>query len=110
MSQSSSHQADHRHINKRFAGLWQAFVVFAQSALTIQPRKGALHNPAFGQNLKANLAAQLFHNLQGPVQGELHPIDQLTTVASIGPEELQPAVFLDPPVAAPLGRWRLPWS
>ena len=87
--------------NKRFAGFRQAFIVFAQSTLTIQPCKSALHNPAFRQYLKADLTAQLSHNLQRPSQSELHPVDQLPTVATVSPYELQPAIVLDPPKQFP---------
>ena len=37
MGQTSDHQADHRDIDKGFAGSRQAFVVLAQAALAVQP-------------------------------------------------------------------------
>jgi len=68
MSQSSKHQANHRHIDKSLACFWQAFVVLAQTTVASQPSEGALDNPPFGQHLETDLAAQFLDDLQCPTQ------------------------------------------
>src|SRR5512143_2157325 len=89
MSQSFNHQANHRYIDERFASRGQAFVIFAQASLAIQPREGPLYDPAFGQHLKASLVTELLDDLQRPAQVVLDPVDQLAPIAAIGPDQFQ---------------------
>src|SRR4051812_29096906 len=91
MSQLPNHKADHRHIHEGFTGLGQSLVVFGETTLTVQPTKGALHNPPSGQQHKASLTFDSLHNLQLPAQCTLHPCDQFASVCSVRPNKLQAA-------------------
>src|SRR2546422_8239666 len=91
MSQLPNHEANHRHIHKGFAGLRHSLVILAQAALTVQPSKGALYHPSARQGHKASLTFCLLHYLQLPAQCALHPLDQLTSVTTISPYQLQTA-------------------
>ena len=90
MGQTSDHQADHRDIDKGFAGSRQAFVVLAQAALAVQPSECTLDYPALGQHLEADLICEFFDDLQRPAEGMLDPLDEFATIAAIGPDEFQP--------------------
>src|SRR5437016_4739283 len=85
----SEHKADHRHINKRFAALGQSLVVAAQPTLPVQPGKGALYYPSLGQQHESLLVPQSLHDLQRPTQLTLHPFDQLASIPTIRPYQLQ---------------------
>lgn len=89
MSQSFEHKADHRRINKRFAAVGQSLVVAAQSSLPTEPGEGALNNPTLGQQYEALLVTKSLHDLQRPAQLTLHPFDQLASVTTVCPYELQ---------------------
>jgi hypothetical protein len=103
MSQFPNHKADHRHIHKGFAGLWQALIVFAEPSIAVEPCEGALHYPATRQHYKAFLPFLLLHYRKLPPQRSLCPLDQLPSIASIGPYQGQTAEA--PPV--PMARVRL---
>src|SRR5260370_37175371 len=81
---------DHGYVDEGFTGLGQAFVIASQAARAAEPGKGAFYNPTFGQDLKTNLIAELSNNLQGPAKAGLDPGDQLTAIAAVGPNQLEP--------------------
>ena len=64
------------------------FVVEAQAAGFDQPAKGALDDPALGQEFETFGLAAAAHDLQmQPAKGTqgLHPCDQLACIAAVGP-------------------------
>ena len=81
MGQTSDHQVDHRDIDKGFADSRQAFVVFSQAALAVQPSVCMLDDPAFGQHLKADLICKFFDDLQRPAEGVLDPLDVFAPIS-----------------------------
>src|SRR3970040_210087 len=83
------HQMDHRDIDKGCTGLGQRFEVAAQPAMARQPGESAFDPPTLGQDLKADLAAELLDNLQRPAEAGLDGGNPLLPVAAIGPDSLQ---------------------
>src|SRR6266404_2192376 len=90
MSQVPNHKAYHRHIDKGFAGLRQVLIILREAALTVQPSESALYHPPTRQGYKPSLAFRLLHYLQLPAQPTKHPLDQLSSVATVCPYQLQP--------------------
>src|SRR5918998_4480262 len=58
-SQPPYHEMGHRHIDERFSGGAQPLVVLAHPTVLVQPREGALHNPAPRQYHEASRRHQL---------------------------------------------------
>src|SRR3989304_7767222 len=85
----SQHNLGHRHIDKGFTGFWQGLVVLAQPSIAAQPSKGALHNPAMRQYLKAVDIIRALDDFQEPATQVLGPPDQLASVASVSPDQPQ---------------------
>ena len=76
-------------MNESFTGFSKFFIVFAESTTTTEPSEGPFHDPAAWQNVKALDVVAAFDDLQDPAARLLHPIDQLSAVAAICPNELQ---------------------
>jgi len=83
-----NHQIDHGNINHRFAALWQRFVIFTQSSIFAQPGKRTLNDPTFGQHHELVKIVAL-DDFNHAATSALAPIDQLTRVAAVGPDQLQ---------------------
>ncbi len=80
---------DHGNLNESFTGFSKFFIVFAKSTTTTEPSEGSFHDPTTWQNVKALDIVAAFDDLQYPAARLLHPIDQLSAVAAICPNELQ---------------------
>lgn len=80
---------DHGNLNESFTGFGKFFIVFAKSTTTTKPSEGPFHDPTTWQNVKALDVVVPFDDLQYPAARLLHPIDQLSAVAAIRPNELQ---------------------
>ena len=63
--------------------------MFAEPAVTSQPAKGTFHHPAFGQQLEAFDIVRTLHNLHGPVGDPRGPLQQMSGVSAIGPNQPQ---------------------
>jgi hypothetical protein len=88
---------DHRHLNERFTGFRQQFIIFTQAPVAIEPSEGALHNPAFGDDHKAFDSVRAFGNLQAdrPLRPQgLDPINQWPSISPISPNVPQPRKFV----------------
>jgi len=86
---SSQHEEDHCNLNESLPGFSKFFIVFAKSTTATQPSEGPFHDPTAWQNVKSLGVVAAFDDLQYPAARLLHPIDQLSTVAAIRPNELQ---------------------
>ena len=81
---------NHRNLNPCLTGLWQSFIIFAQSTTPTQPAKGALHDPSARQHLKAVAVGRTLDNLQKPASEGVCPLDKLSSITPIGPDQLEP--------------------
>lgn len=76
---------DHSRVDHRLTGFGGEFVVFAETAIAIEPTKGSLDDPATGQHHESLHAFRTSNDLQHPTTGVLYPLNELTSVAVIGP-------------------------
>lgn len=84
----SDHDVHHGHVDHRLAGFSSIFVVLAQSSVVAKPGKRSFHHPSPGQDLKSRRCSM--NNFENPMTNAINPFDQLTAVAAIGPDQLQP--------------------
>src|SRR5580698_8117385 len=80
---------NHGNIDHCLARDCEAFIVFAEPAISAQPAKGALDNPSSRQDYEALDTHGPQHCLEEPSTAGVHPIDQLASIAAISPNELQ---------------------
>ena len=80
---------DHGDLNESFTGFRKFFIVLAKSTTTTEPSEGSFHDPTTWQNVEALDVVAAFDDLQYPAVRLLHPVNQLSTVAAIRPNELQ---------------------
>ena len=83
---------DHRDMNPGFSCFRQGFIVLAQPTTTTQPSQSAFYNPPTREYLKSVAVWRPSDDLQQPATEDTSPIDQLTSVARIGPDQLEPRV------------------
>ena len=88
--QAAEHESGHSGVDPGFGGFRQCFIILAQSPVPAQPGESALHHPASGQHLKAVAVPGTPHYLQSPTRQCRHPLDQLSGVAAICPDQAQP--------------------
>jgi hypothetical protein len=95
--QAANHQMDHRHLNERFTGFRQQFIIFTQAPVAIDPSEGALHNSAFGDDYNGFDGVRAFGNLQAdrPLrpQGRAS-INQWPSISPISPNVPPPRKFV----------------
>ena len=63
LSQSASHEPDHRDVDDGFAGGREVFVVLAETTMAPKPAESALNDPTSRENLEAFDVVGSFHNL-----------------------------------------------
>ena len=80
---------NHSYMNPSLTGLWQSFIIFAQSTTPTQPAKGALHDPSARQHLKMVAVRRTLDNLQKPTTECIGPLYQLSCITAIGPDQLE---------------------
>lgn len=83
-----NHQVDHSNDDHRFTALGQCLVVFGQSTVLAQPRKGALDNPSFRQHDEP-ARRRTFDDLDETPVPPACPIDEPTGIASVGEDQLE---------------------
>ncbi len=76
-------------MNHGLATLGERLVIFAQAAIPSEPREGAFDDPAFGQHDKSRQIVVAFDDLQNPSTQSAGPLDQLTDIAPVGPDQTQ---------------------
>lgn len=60
-------------------------VIFTQPSIMAKPGKGALHNPALGQHLKARRLLAFTHDIHHPPIVTMHPVDKFAGINAIRP-------------------------
>jgi len=80
----------HGSIDRCLADLWELLIVLAQTAITSQPTKSAFNDPAAWEDDKARLIIAALNNFKRPTTGIFDPVDELSAVIAIGPDQLQP--------------------
>ncbi len=81
---------NHSYMNPSLRTFSQFFIVFAESPVSAQPPKGALHNPAARQHLKAMGVIGPLDHLNQPARQDVSPIHQMACVGTISPVQLEP--------------------
>ncbi len=81
---------NHRNLNPCLTGLRQSFIIFAQPTTPTKPCKCAFHDPSAWQHLKMMAVRWTFDNLQKPTTERISPLYQLSCIAAIGPDQLEP--------------------
>src|ERR1035438_3125076 len=92
--QAAKHEPSHREINHGFTARSESFVVATQPAIAPEPSKGSFHNPAPWQDFESTHIVRAFDNFKQATHVPFDPTDQLSSVATIGPDE--PKSFVDP--------------
>jgi hypothetical protein len=88
-SETPHHQLDHGDPDPRLCGCGQGLEVFTQPPRAIEPAECAFDDPAPLQDLKPWGVPGAFHDHQSPLQHRRHPRNQLASIPSIGPDQLQ---------------------
>ena len=84
---------NHCDMDPGFSCFWQGFIVLAEPTRPTQPSQSAFYNPPTRQYLKSVAVWRSSDDLQQPTTEGTSPIDQLTSVARIGPDQLEPRVL-----------------
>lgn len=85
----------HSQVNHGFAAFREGLVILAQAAIAAEPGEGSFDNPALGQDHEAGHIVAAFDDLQDPVAQLPRPLDQLSGVAAVGPDQLEPRELAD---------------
>lgn len=85
-----NHQIDHGNQDHRLAAVGQRFIVFGQSPVTAEPRKGAFDNPAFGQHDESS-DRMSFDDFDRASIPAADPVDEAAGIALIGKDQLHAA-------------------
>ena len=89
------HQIDHGYSYHGLTAFREHLVILAVSAVSSQPREGSFHDPPFGQDLEPRRIGVAFDDLQTPAAPQIHnPVQQWSSVAALGPKQLQPTPTL----------------
>ena len=84
---------NHGDLNPSFSCLRQGFIVLAQPTTPPQPGQSAFDNPPARQHLELMAVWRPSDDLQQPATECTSPIDQLPSIAPIGPNQPEPRVF-----------------
>ena len=87
VAKARAHEANHRHGHHGFAGLGLPLVIPVALAVTAQPAKGALHDPAPWQHLEG-VKFRAFDDLDRAAPQLAAPLQQGAGAATLGPEML----------------------
>ena len=87
--ESMDHQVNHRQFNHGFTTDRQRLIVFAQSPVLAQPRKGPFDHPPAGQDRKTFNVFTAFDNLQHPMTEISRPLDELACISTVCPDQRQ---------------------
>ena len=84
-----NHQVNHSNLNHRFTADRQRLIIFTQSPILAQPRKGPFYHPSSGQYRKALNILTTFDNLQHPATKIKSPVNELACISTISPNQGQ---------------------
>jgi hypothetical protein len=85
--QTTTHQIDHTQEYHRLAGCRELFVILAESAIPAQPTEGAFDHPAAREYFEPRLLIRAFDDLERPASQAFNPINQLTGIPAIRPDQ-----------------------
>ena len=80
---------NHANQDHGLAIVGQFFVVLTQASIPSKPTERAFDDPAFGQHLEPLGVVVAFDDLQDPSARLLHPANELSRIAAVGPNELE---------------------
>ena len=80
---------NHCYVDPRLRCIGQGLVVLAQPTAPAEPRECSLDHPSSGQHLKLMAVPGTFHNFKRPACQGPDPLDQLSGIACIGPDQSQ---------------------
>ena len=80
---------NHCYVDPRLRCIGQGLVVLAQPTAPAEPRECSLDHPSSGQYLKLMAVPGTFHNFKRPACQGPDPLDQLSAIACIGPDQSQ---------------------
>ena len=80
---------NHCYVDPRLRCIGQGLVVLAQPTAPAEPRECSLDHPSSGQHLKLMAVPGTFHNFKRPACQGPDPLDQLSAIACIGPDQSQ---------------------
>jgi len=86
-----NHQIYHSKLNQSLNTNNELLIVLAQSPILAQPRKGSLYHSLPRQDRKTFNLVIAFHNLQHQKNEISSPVDELTCISTIGPDQRQTA-------------------
>lgn len=89
----------HSYVDPSLCCLGQGFIVFAQTTTPTQPRQRSFNDPASWQYLELVGVSWTLDYLHNPARQRLNPVNQLSRVASVRPDQLEagetPYQFVD---------------
>lgn len=80
----------HGQVDHCLAAFGEHLVVLAQASVSLEPPEGAFHDPSLGQDHEARHVVAALDDFQNPAPELSRPVDQLSGIAAIGPDQLQP--------------------
>ena len=80
---------NHRYMDPCLRCTRQALVVLTETTRPTQPRQCPFNDPSSWQHLKLMAGPGTLHDLQGPARNSLDPVNQLTSVSSVSPDQLE---------------------
>jgi len=87
--QPSEHQLNHRDVDHGLTGGGEIFVVLTQSPISSQPTESSFHHPTSRQHFKSCDIVAPPYNFQSPTGQAVKPSDQLSSIATIRPNQLE---------------------
>ena len=90
---------NHSYVDPGLRCIGQSFVVLAQPTAPAEPRECSFNHPSSRQHLKVVAVPGALDNLERPACQGPDPLDQLSSIASIGPDQPHagkpPCQFID---------------
>ena len=81
---------NHGDVYPRQTRLRQLFVIFSQPSAPTQPSECSFNHPPAWQHFELMAVFRPLHNLQKPASETTSPIHQLSSIATVSPDQLKP--------------------
>ena len=78
---------NHSYVDPGLRCIGQSFVVLAHPTAPAEPRECSFNHPSSRQHLKVVAVPGALDNLERPACQGPDPLDQLSSIASIGPDQ-----------------------